>query len=47
MALPTDADLLVAARRDAAAFRAFYERYAERVYGYHLRRVRDPRPRTT
>jgi RNA polymerase sigma-70 factor (ECF subfamily) len=42
MALPTDADLLVAARRDAAAFRAFYERYAERVYGYHLRRVREP-----
>jgi RNA polymerase sigma factor (sigma-70 family) len=42
MALPTDADLLAAARRDAAAFRAFYERYAEPVYGYHLRRVREP-----
>src|SRR5213592_4433551 len=41
MALPTDADLLAAARTDAAAFRAFYERYAERVHGYHLRRARD------
>jgi RNA polymerase sigma-70 factor (ECF subfamily) len=42
MALPTDADLLAAARTDAGAFRAFYERYAERVYGYHLRRCREP-----
>src|SRR2546429_3669465 len=42
MALPTDADLLAAARTDATAFRAFYERYAERVYGYHLRRAREP-----
>jgi RNA polymerase sigma factor (sigma-70 family) len=42
MALPTDADLLAAARTDATAFRAFYERYAERVYGYHLRRTREP-----
>ena len=41
MALPTDADLLAAARTDATAFRAFYERYAERVYGYHLRRTRE------
>lgn len=41
MALPTDAELLAAARADASAFRAFYERYAERVYGYHLRRTRD------
>ena len=42
MALPTDAELLAAARTDATAFRAFYERYAERVYGYHLRRTREP-----
>jgi RNA polymerase sigma-70 factor (ECF subfamily) len=42
MALPTDAELLAAARTDASAFRAFYERYAERVHGYHLRRTRDP-----
>jgi RNA polymerase sigma factor (sigma-70 family) len=42
MALPTDADLLAAARTDARAFRAFYERYAERVYGYHVRRTREP-----
>lgn len=42
MALPTDAELLAAARTDATAFRAFYERYAERVYGYHLRRAREP-----
>jgi RNA polymerase sigma-70 factor (ECF subfamily) len=42
MALPTDAELLAAARTDASAFRAFYERYAEPVYGYHLRRTRDP-----
>src|SRR5262249_21600463 len=42
MALPTDADLLAAARTDASAFRAFYERYAERVHRYHLRRTREP-----
>jgi len=42
MALPTDADLLAAARTDARAFRAFYELYAERVYGYHVRRTREP-----
>jgi RNA polymerase sigma-70 factor (ECF subfamily) len=42
MTLPTDAELLSAARTDATAFRAFYERYAERVYGYHLRRSREP-----
>src|SRR5689334_17037786 len=42
MALPNDADLLAAARTDATAFRAFYERYAERVYGYHVRRTREP-----
>src|SRR5690348_13836152 len=42
MALPTDAELLAAARTDATAFRALYERYAERIYGYHLRRAREP-----
>ena len=42
MALPTDADLLAAARTDASAFRTFYARYAERVYGYHLRRAGEP-----
>jgi RNA polymerase sigma-70 factor, ECF subfamily len=41
MTLPTDAELLAAACTDAAAFRAFYERYADRVYRYHLRRVRE------
>src|SRR4029077_10658981 len=38
----SDAELLVAARSDASAFRELYERYADRVYGYHLRRSRDP-----
>jgi RNA polymerase sigma factor (sigma-70 family) len=37
----SDAELLVAARSDAGAFRELYERYAERVYGYHLRRSQD------
>jgi RNA polymerase sigma factor (sigma-70 family) len=38
---PNDAALLAAARSDPAAFRVLYERYAERVHGYHLRRSRD------
>jgi RNA polymerase sigma factor (sigma-70 family) len=37
----SDADLLVAARSDASAFRELYERYADRIYGYHLRRSED------
>jgi RNA polymerase sigma-70 factor (ECF subfamily) len=37
-----DADLLMAARSDAGAFRELYERYASGIYGYHLRRSRDP-----
>jgi RNA polymerase sigma-70 factor (ECF subfamily) len=37
----TDAQLLRAARRDAGAFRELYDRYAERVHGYHLRRTGD------
>jgi RNA polymerase sigma-70 factor (ECF subfamily) len=38
----TDAHLLRHSRRDPAAFRELYDRYAERVHGYHLRRCRDP-----
>ena len=36
-----DAELLLAARTDASAFRELYERYAARIYGYHLRRAHD------
>jgi RNA polymerase sigma-70 factor (ECF subfamily) len=39
---PTDAELLREAARSAQAFRTLYDRYAERVHGYHLRRTRDP-----
>ena len=38
----SDAQLLSAARRDPQAFRELYERYAERVYRFHLGRARDP-----
>jgi RNA polymerase sigma-70 factor, ECF subfamily len=38
----TDAELIREARTDAAAFRELYDRYAENVYGFHLRRTRDP-----
>ncbi len=34
----TDAELLRRSRRDASAFQRFYRRYAEDVYGFHLRR---------
>jgi RNA polymerase sigma factor (sigma-70 family) len=37
----TDAQLL-GRRADASDFRELYDRYAERVHGYHLRRTRDP-----
>lgn len=37
----TDAELLAAAGRDAAAFRELYERYAERIGGYMQRRTRS------
>jgi RNA polymerase sigma factor (sigma-70 family) len=40
--LRTDAQLIRAARTDAGAFRELYDRYADQVYGYHLRRTRDP-----
>jgi RNA polymerase sigma factor (sigma-70 family) len=38
----TDAQLLRAARAAAASFRELYERHAEAIHGYHLRRTRDP-----
>ena len=41
----SDAALLAAARSDPRAFRELYDRYAERVHGYHLRRSRR-RPTT-
>ena len=37
----SDAALISAARTDAGAFRELYDRYAERVLGYHRRRSRD------
>jgi RNA polymerase sigma factor (sigma-70 family) len=37
----SDAELLAAARTDPAAFRALYERYAERMLAFHLRRSGD------
>lgn len=39
--MTTDAELLRAARGDAGAFRALYDRYAERIYGFHLSRTRN------
>ena len=38
----TDAQLVREARRDAGPFRELYDRYAERMYAFHLRRTRDP-----
>src|SRR5438552_8238200 len=35
----TDAELIVAARTSEAAFRQLYDRYAERVHRYQLRRT--------
>jgi RNA polymerase sigma factor (sigma-70 family) len=37
----TDAELLARAVRDPRPFGELYERYAVRVYGYHLRRTGD------
>jgi DNA-directed RNA polymerase specialized sigma24 family protein len=37
----SDAALLAAARTDPGAFRELYDRYADRVLGYHQRRCRD------
>jgi RNA polymerase sigma factor (sigma-70 family) len=39
--LTTDAELMRAATTDAGAFRELSDRYAERIYGFHLRRTRD------
>lgn len=38
----TDRDLLHEARRSSAAFRVVYDRHAGRIYGFLLRRTRDP-----
>ena len=38
----TDAELISAAKTDAAAFRELYDRYAARIHGYHVRRTCDP-----
>jgi RNA polymerase sigma-70 factor (ECF subfamily) len=37
----TDAELIVASRQDPAAFRALYDRWAERLLAYFYRRVFD------
>jgi RNA polymerase sigma factor (sigma-70 family) len=39
--MTSDAQLLVAARRDPAAFHELYRRYAVRVHAYYLRRTAD------
>ena len=39
--MTTDADLIRASRTDAGAFRQLYDRYAERIYRFHLGRSRD------
>jgi RNA polymerase sigma factor (sigma-70 family) len=39
--MTTDAQLLGAAATAAAPFRELYERYAERIHGFHLRRTGD------
>jgi RNA polymerase sigma-70 factor (ECF subfamily) len=38
---PTDAELVLAARTEPAAFRELYERHAAAIHGFHLRRSRD------
>src|SRR3569833_3132207 len=37
-----DAELMRASRQDPAAFREVYDRYAEQIYGFVLRRTGDP-----
>jgi RNA polymerase sigma factor (sigma-70 family) len=39
MGMTSDAQLLALAERDPLAFRELYDRYAERIHGYHLRRT--------
>ena len=38
----TDAELIVASRRDPAAFRELYDRWADKLLAYFYRRVLDP-----
>jgi RNA polymerase sigma-70 factor (ECF subfamily) len=38
----TDAELLRESRHSSAAFRVLYDRHAERVHGFLLRRTREP-----
>src|SRR3954470_1960844 len=40
-AMRTDAELLRASRDDPAAFRELYDRYAEQMHAFHVRRTRD------
>jgi RNA polymerase sigma-70 factor (ECF subfamily) len=40
--MKTDAELVRAARSDARAFRELYDRYAERMYRFHVGRSRSP-----
>src|SRR3954468_21645455 len=42
MEKPSDADLLVRARRDPAAFGTFYRRHVGAVLAFHRRRTGDP-----
>ena len=39
---PTDAELIIASRRDPAAFRELYDRWADPLLAYFYRRVLDP-----
>jgi RNA polymerase sigma factor (sigma-70 family) len=39
--MTSDAQLIAAARADSGAFRQLYDRYAERVYRFHLARSRN------
>jgi DNA-directed RNA polymerase specialized sigma24 family protein len=39
--MPTDAELLAAARTDAGAFRRLYDRHADAIHRFHLRRTRQ------
>jgi RNA polymerase sigma factor (sigma-70 family) len=39
--MKSDAELLVAAQTDSRPFRELYERYAERIYAFQLRRCGD------
>jgi hypothetical protein len=38
----TDAELIVASRRDPRAFRELYDRWADKLLAYFYRRVLDP-----